>query len=91
MVCGLPIFAPFAAAFRTMWRMHNRPQGMETTQIRLAGALERAHEAVLRFEEYAVGEVDTIPELDDLSKIGFKPELAGVRSWARLAHATVIA
>ena len=81
----------FAAAFRTMWRMHNRPQGMETTQIRLAGALERAHEAVLRFEEYAVGEVDTIPELDDLSKIGFKPELAGPRSWARLAHATVIA
>ena len=81
----------FAAAFRTMWRMHNRPQGMETTQIRLAGALERAHEAVLRFEEYAVGEVDTIPELDDLAKIGFKPELAGGRSWARLAHATVIA
>lgn len=81
----------FAAAFRTMWRMHNRPQGMETTQIRLAGALERAHEAILRFEEFAAGEVPTIPELDDLAKVGFKPELAGPRSWARVAHATVIA
>ena len=80
----------FAAEFRTMWLSHNRPQGMETTQIRLAGAVERAHEAVLRLEEYAVGTAETIPELDDLEKVGFQPAFRD-RSWGRLAHGTVIA
>ena len=41
--------------------------------------------------DYVAGRADTIPELDDLAKVGFKPELAGPRNWARVAHATVIA
>ena len=83
--------AAFAAAFRAMWTSHNRPQGMETTQIRLAGAVERAEECVRRLSDFAAGRADTIPELDDLARVDFKPELAGPRNWARVAHATVIA
>ena len=70
--------AAFAAAFRAMWTSHNRPQGMETTQIRLAGAVERAEECVRRLSDFAAGRADTIPELDDLARVDFKPELAGI-------------
>ena len=81
----------FETAFRAMWVSHNRPQGMETTQIRLAGASERAAECVRRLTDFAAGRADTIPELDDMAKVGFQPALAGPRNWARVAHATVIA
>ena len=80
----------FLAEFRAMWLSHNRPQGLETTQIRLAGAVERAAECVRRLSDYAAGRADTIPELDDMARVDFKPELAGHRGWARVAHATVI-
>ena len=81
----------FEAEFRTMWTSHNRPQGMETTQIRLAGAAARAEECVRRLADFAAGRTDTVPELDDMAKVGFRPELAGPRNWARVAHGTVIA
>ena len=81
----------FLAEFRAMWLSHNRPQGLETTQIRLAGAVERAAECVRRLSDFAAGRADTVPELDDLARVGFKPELSGPRNWARVAHATVIA
>ena len=81
----------FEAEFRAMWLSHNRPQGLETTQIRLAGAAERAAECVRRLRDYVDGRADTIPELDDMARVDFKPEIAGPGTWARVAHATVIA
>ena len=82
--------ADFAAAFRVMWTSHNRPQGLETTQIRLAGCVERAREAVLRLSDFAAGRAVTIPELDDLAEVGFAPKFRE-HNWARLAHGTTIA
>lgn len=81
----------FEAEFRAMWMSHNRPQGLETTQIRLAGAAERAAECVRRLLDYVAGRADTLPELDDLSRVDFKPDFGWPRGWARVAHATVIA
>lgn len=81
----------FEAEFRAMWMSHNRPQGLETTQIRLAGAAERAAECVRRLLDYVAGRADTIPELDDLARVDFKPDFGWPRGWARVAHATVIA
>ena len=83
-------FDELATLFRAMWMRHNRPQGMETTQIRLAGCAERAREAVRRLSEFASGKAPTIPELDDLAAVGFAPAFSD-RSWARLAHGTVLA
>ena len=81
----------FEAEFRAMWMSHNRPQGLETTQIRLAGAAERAAECVRRLLDYVSGRADTIPELDDMARVDFKPAFAGWANWARVAHGTVIA
>ena len=52
------------ASFRTMWMSHNKPQGFEVTQVRLAGLIERYGELSQRIEEYLAGTVDGIAELD---------------------------
>ena len=67
------------------------PHGGDVAQIRLAGAAERAAECVRRLLDYVAGRADTIPELDDLARVDFKPDFGWPRGWARVAHATVIA
>jgi len=49
---------------REMWLRHNRPQGLEVIQIRLAGQIERYGELTRRLGEYVRGPIDTIHELD---------------------------
>ena len=77
----------FAAEHRLMWMSRNRPQGYETIQIRLAGAIERARECMRRTADYGAGRIDTIPELDDALALWAKTD-APLLSWSRLAHGT---
>ena len=77
----------FAAEHRMMWMSRNRPQGYETIQIRLAGAIERARECMRRTADYGAGRIDTIPELDDALALWAKTD-APLQSWSRLSHGT---
>ena len=53
-----------ANAFRTMWLSHNKPQGLETIQGRFGMVNAHYREMTRRIDEYVMGTVDTIPELD---------------------------
>lgn len=79
----------FAAEMRNMWMSHNKTFGYETIQIRLAGQVARAEEAVKRLTEFADGKAMSIPELDDLFSVKKNPDF-GWGSYPRLAHGTTI-
>ena len=83
--------AAFNAEFRAMWFTQNRPQGYETTQIRLAGCLARDEEALRRYREFIDGKAADLPELADLDAIRTAKIHLGAGGWARTAHGTVIA
>lgn len=73
--------------FRTRWLRSNRPFGLETLQIRLAGQAARWRELAARLDDWLCGRVATIPELDDRPW----PELPRLKaSWRSLAAGTHI-
>lgn len=74
---------------RNMWMTNNRPQGYETIQIRLAGMLERARECQRRLQDYANGQIPSIPELDDAIKLWGKYSTR-INNWADNAYSTII-
>ena len=54
-----------AAFWRTYWMSRSKPYGWEVLQIRLAGQAARQEEMALRIEEWARGDAQGIPELDE--------------------------
>jgi hexosaminidase len=64
-----------AVSWRRQWLERNKPFGLETLQIRLAGQAARYRELEQRLNDYIAGNIDSIPELiqrppDDAGRIG---------------------
>ncbi len=55
------------ASFRRQWYRRNKPFGFEVIQIRLAGQRERFCELGRRIDELLGGQVEAIPELDEVA------------------------
>ena len=79
----------FIAEFRAMWFRHNKPCGLESIQIRLAGQLARTEEAIIRLNEFVAGKADHIPDLDDLLQIRNDLHMRWA-SWHQTALGTTI-
>ena len=72
-----------------MWFRHNKPCGLESIQIRLAGQLARTDEAIIRLNEFVAGKAANIPELDDLLQIRNDLHMRWA-SWHQTALGTTI-
>ena len=79
----------FVDIHHAMWKRHNKPFGLESIQIRLAGQKARTQELVERLREFAAGRTDVIPEMEDLMKVIKDLDLPR-GSWGRLSHGTII-
>lgn len=79
----------FSAEFRAMWFRHNKPFGIESAQIRMAGQLARVDEALIRLQEFADCKAASIPELEDLFKIRKDVNLVWGH-YGKVAYGTVI-
>lgn len=80
----------FIGEFHAMWNRHNKPFGLESVQIRLAGQQARAEELVSRLKDFAAGKAVNIPETEDLLKIQNEIAMGWWPSWAKISHGTVI-
>ncbi len=56
--------AAFTDKFRAQWLYENKPFGLEVQEMRLGGLKERVSSCGKRLLDYAMGKVDTIPELE---------------------------
>ena len=74
------------SSFRRQWIRRNRPHGLETMQIRLAGLTERYHELARRLEEYLEGRADAIPEWDESPGAPAR----GLVQWRRIASPGIL-
>jgi hypothetical protein len=52
-----------AASWRRQWLARNKPFGLETLQIRLAGQAARYRELAQRLDDFLAARIDSIPEL----------------------------
>ncbi len=52
-------------AFRRQWLRRNKPNGMESVQMRLGGQIERYLELMQRTKDLAAGIIDSIPEFEE--------------------------
>ncbi len=50
-------------AWASLWYSTNKPYGFEVIDLRLGGLIGRFETSIIRFEQFASGEIDTIPEL----------------------------
>jgi len=74
------------ASFRRQWLRRNRPNGLETIQIRLAGLAERYRELARRLEELPRDIEDTIPEWDESPGAPAR----GLVQWRRIASPGIL-
>ena len=82
----LEAYEEWATAFRRQWLRRNKPQGMESTQIRIGAGATRFRETALRLKEFCEGEIETIEELDASFDA---PTLNPVRYFAWLSSGSV--
>lgn len=80
----------FTSAFTDMWREHNKPFGLETMQIRLAGQIARTNELQKRLKAFSDGKADTLPELDEMLTVAADLEFDPVGRYKDIAYGTVI-
>lgn len=57
--------ADFYQCFRRLWMKENKPFGWEVHEVRLGGLRSRLLDCRARIEEYLLGAVENIPELDE--------------------------
>ena len=81
--------AAFVDAHHAMWKRHNKPFGLESIEIRLAGQQARTQELVERLQEFAAGRTDVIPEMEDLMKVMKDLDIQW-SPWKQLSHGTII-
>ncbi len=55
----------FYEAFTVLWEKENKPNGMETHDVRIGGLIARVEHCVVRLTDYASGKTDSIPEFDE--------------------------
>ena len=82
----VPAFDDLAASWRRGWMLRNKPQGFEMIQLRMAQQAERHRELARRIDEWLVGTVDAIPELDERVE---RKDGAGVGNWRNLASGSI--
>ena len=80
----------FYGEFWKMWHEHNKPFGLESTQIRLGGQVIRAGELVIRLENFIASGEKTIPELAELANAGKEVNLHRWQGYLDIAKATGI-
>ena len=56
----------FALSYETMWYRENKPNGLEVHQQRLGGLIFRIRSLASRLAAYGRGEIDALPELEEL-------------------------
>ncbi len=54
-----------ADAWRNVWMYENKPYGFEVIDIRVGGVKARFRSAYLRMQDFAMGRIDSIPELEE--------------------------
>ncbi len=80
----------FYGEFWKMWHEHNKPFGLESTQIRLGGQVIRAGELVIRLENFIAAGEKVIPELAELANAGKEVNLHRWQGYLDIAKATGI-
>jgi hypothetical protein len=55
----------FYEAFERQWMMENKPHGFDVQDIRIGGAMRRVTHCKKRLEQYLIGELDVIAELEE--------------------------
>ena len=80
----------FYEEFHANWHARNKPFGLESIQIRLAGQIFRAGELVLRLEGFLDSGEKTIPELVELAAAGDEVNLGRWARYLDFAKATCI-
>ena len=63
--------------WRRLWESTNKPQGFEVIEVRMGGIAARRATAGEKLRAFALGEVETIPELTEPS-LPFKRQENGV-------------
>ena len=88
----LRVFRQFSAEHHKVWFSHNKPFGYETVQVRLGGEEARIKELVRRLKEFAEGRAQTMPETDDLIRIGesLKESCGFWALYPTVSHGTII-
>lgn len=76
-----------AGSWRQQWLERNRPFGLESLQIRLAGQIARYRELEQRLDDFIAGRIDSIPELKQ--RPGEGAGQVGV-NWRNLAGGSTI-
>lgn len=61
----IKLIETFYAAFRAQWYKENKPHAFDVHELRLGGLLLRMKSATERLTQYAQGELDRIPELEE--------------------------
>lgn len=74
------VIEDFSGAFRRQWMRRNKPFGMESMQLRVAGLAERYRETARRIEEYLSGMNDRLQVLEE--KNAFPPQGPHYRYYA---------
>jgi hypothetical protein len=82
----IAVIGNLQASFRRQWLRRNRPHGLETMQIRLAGLAERYRELARRVEEYAAGHATAIPEWEESPAAPAR----GLVQWRRIASPGIL-
>ena len=81
----------FYSEFHRMWRTRNKPFGFESIQLRLGGQVIRAGELIMRLEAFlADTKAKTLPELDELARIGRTPVLSRGAPYGDYSRATTV-
>ena len=55
----------FYEAYERQWMMENKPHGFDVQDIRIGGAIRRVKHCKKRLEQYLIGELDVIAELEE--------------------------
>ena len=60
----IDLLSKLDASFRKQWLRRNKPFGLETLQIRIAGQIRRYRELADSLNEFSEGKIDSIPHLE---------------------------
>lgn len=61
----LPALARFHRALLYQWEQENKPQGFEVLDLRLGGLRQRLETTAEQVEQYAMGQRDALPQLEE--------------------------
>ncbi|MBQ9132234.1 MAG: beta-N-acetylhexosaminidase [Clostridia bacterium] len=87
----------FINKFRVLWFKENKPHGFDVQEQRLGGLLLRLRSQSQRLMDYALGEIDSIPELEEellpyngSACADAKSDIPRLNSWAKSATVNIM-